>query len=264
MMFSGVSSACYYPLHTEDAVRSLAEIGVRNAEIFINDSSELQGEIFADIVKTVRDYDMNIVSMHPFSPMESGYLFSEYDRRQNSFIDGYKRYFDGMNKLGARIFVLHGAILSSHCSDERYFEQYSKLLDAADEFGITIGQENISYCKSRDLDFLKRLKENCGERVKFVLDIKQAVRAGVSPFEHIEKLGKDIVHVHVSDNSAEGDCLPIGKGGFDFGKMVRQLSGIGYDGALIVELYRHNYGDHTELYESMKKVDEIIAKFAKM
>lgn len=264
MIKAGVSSASMYPLHTEDAVRKLAEMGVRNAEIFINDSSEFEGDIFDDILKTVKDYEMNIVSVHPFSPMESGYLFSEYDRRQKSYLDTYKHYFECMNRLGAKIFVLHGAILSSKCSDERYFEQYSKLLDIAEEQGIIVAQENICYCKSKDIDFLHRLKENCGERVKYLLDVKQAIRTGISPFKLIEQLGQDIVHVHISDNSPEGDCLPIGKGTFDFEKFTQKLMSSGYDGAMFIELYRHNYGEYEELYEGMKRVEKIIAKSANL
>ena len=264
MIISGVSSASLYPLHTEDAVRVLGEMGVRNAEIFINDYSESEGAIFKEIQKIVSDYNMNITSLHPFPPMESGYLFSEYDRRQNSYLDLYRHYFDCMNRLSAKIFVLHGAILSSKCPDERYFEQYAKLLDAADEFGVTVAQENICYCKSGDMDFIRRLKENCGERVKLLLDIKQAVRSGISPFDFIDNFGSDIVHIHISDNSPDGDCLPVGKGSFDFPKLIKRLSEIGYDGALLLELYRHNYGEYTELYEGMKKVEQIVANFAKI
>lgn len=260
MIITGVSSACFYPMHTEDALRKLGEMGVRNAEIFINDSSEISGGIFDEMLKIVSDYGMNIVSLHPFPPMESGYLFSEYDRRQQTHLDIYKRYFECMNRLGAKIFVLHGAILSSNCSDERYFEQYGKLLDIAEEQGITVAQENICYCKSKDVDFLRRLKENCGERVKYLLDVKQAVRGGLSPFELIDVMGKDIVHVHISDNSAEGDCLPIGEGTFDFVKFTKKLLDTGYNGAMLIELYRHNYKEYEELYKGMKLVEKIIAK----
>lgn len=259
-MISGVSSASFYPLHTEDALLKLGEMGVKNIEIFINDYSESKGEIFSQILRIVRQYDMNVVSVHPFPPMESGYLFSEYDRRSESHMEIYRHYFNCMNELGAKIFVLHGAILSSNCSDERYFQQYTRLLDMADEFGITIAQENISYCKSRDIAFLKRLKENCGERVKFLLDIKQAVRSGVSPFDFVDELGKDIVHIHISDNSERGDCLPVGEGTFDFPLFISRLRRCGYDGALFTELYRENYNEYTELYECMKKIQKIIAK----
>lgn len=249
-----------YPLHTEDAVHILAEMGVHNAEIFINDISEAEGEVFRDIVKTVRENKMNIVSVHPFSsPMESLFLFSDYDRRRDTLIDMYKKYFDCMNQLGADIFVLHGAILSTKCSDERYFERYSMLMDVAEEYGVTIAQENISYCKSKDLDFLDNLRKNCGNRTKFVLDIKQAVRTGISPFEIINRLGRDIIHVHISDNRENADCLPVGEGSFDFEKLVCELKKLDYNGALFIELYRNNYKEYSELYEGMKKIEEIIA-----
>ena len=264
-MLSGISSASMYPLHTEDAVRELAKMGVKNAEIFINDISEAEGEIFVDIVKTVRENNMNIVSVHPFSsPMESLFLFSDYDRRRDTLIDMYRKYFECMNELGAKIFVLHGAILSTKCTDERYFERYSMLMDAADEFGVTVAQENICYCKSKDLEFLKALRKNCGERTKFVLDIKQSVRTGISPFTIIDELGKDIIHVHISDNGKNGDCLPVGKGEFDFFSLVEKLNKIGYSGAMFIELYRNNYGEYTELYESMMKIEQIIANSAKI
>ena len=259
-MFAGISSASMYPLHTEDAVRELAKMGVHNAEIFINDISEASGEVFEDIVRTVKSNEMNIVSVHPFSsPMESLFLFSDYDRRRDTLIDMYKRYFDCMNRLGANIFVLHGAILSTKCSDERYFERYSMLMDVAESFGVTVAQENISYCKSKDLNFLDNLRKNCGIRTKFVLDIKQAVRTGISPFEIIDRLGKDIIHVHISDNCEKADCMPVGKGTFDFEKLIDELKKLDYNGALFIELYRNNYGEYSELYDGMKKIEEIIA-----
>ncbi len=264
MILSGVSSASLYPLHTEDAVEILAKLGVKNMEIFINDISELDTEISSKIYKTVTDYGINVVSMHPFSsPMESLFLFSDYDRRRDTLIDMYRQYFEFMNRLGAKIFVLHGAILSTKCSDERYFERYSMLLDAAEEFGVTVAQENICYCKSKDIGFLKRLRENCGSRTKYVLDIKQAVRTGLSPFELIDELGKDIIHIHISDNKPDADCLPVGKGSFDFERLIEKLRNIGYDGALLIELYRNNYGEYSELYEGMKKIQQIVAKTEK-
>ena len=66
-MKAGVSSASLYPLHTEDAVRAIAELGVKNMEIFINDISETRGEIFEDICRIKDIYGINVLSVHPFS-----------------------------------------------------------------------------------------------------------------------------------------------------------------------------------------------------
>lgn len=258
-MLAGVSSASLYPLETERAVKQLGELGVKNTEIFMNDFSEISGPIFDEILHTVRDYGINVVSLHPFtSPMESLFLFSDYPRRQQALIDIYKRYFECMNRLGARIFVLHGAILSAKCSDERYFEQFSRLLDAADEFGVTVAQENISYCKSGSLDFLKRLREQCGSRTKYVLDLKQARRSGLKPIEIIDALGKDVIHVHISDANGKSDCLPVGAGNEDFPAIIGKLKQLDYHGALLIELYRSNYGGYEELSDGVKKIEKML------
>lgn len=258
-MLLGVSSASLYPLETERAVKQLGELGVRNTEIFLNDFSEMSGAIFDEILHTLHEYGMNVVSVHPFtSPMESMFLFSNYPRRQQALLDMYRRFFECMNKFGAKIFVLHGAILSSNCPDDLYFEQFSRLLDAADEFGVTVGQENISYCKSGSLDFLKRLREECGERTKYVLDLKQARRSGLSALEILDELGKDVIHIHVSDADGKSDCLPVGAGTENLALIVNRLKELGFDGALLIELYRSNYSEYEELAEGVKRLEKLL------
>lgn len=256
-MVAGVSSACLYPMHTEDSLRILGELGVKNVEVFFSDNSEASGSIFAEITDIVKSYEMNVISVHPYSsPMETMFLFSEYDRREQTLLDIYKGIFDSMTVLDAKLFVLHGAILSAKCNDERYIDRFMRLTDIAKDFGITIVQENISYCKSSDIDFLKMLKNECD--AKFVLDIKQAVRSGISPIKIIEALGDSILHIHASDNGENGDCLPIGKGSFDFPSLISALNGIDYNGALLVELYRNNFGEPAELFDSMKKLEALL------
>ena len=113
-MKAGVSTASLYPLHTEDALREIAQRGIKTAEVFFNSNTEKSGSVFNDIMSTVRGYGMDIVSVHPFSsPMETVFLFSDYDRRVDEIMDNYRRYFEVMNKLGAKIFVLHGALQSA-------------------------------------------------------------------------------------------------------------------------------------------------------
>ena len=87
------------------------------------------------------------------------------------------------------------------------------------------------------------LRDECA----FVLDIKQAVRAGCSPFAMLEAMGEKIVHVHLSDHNREENCLPPGKGDFDFTRLFRELKKIGFQGTPVIELYRRNFGKIREL-----------------
>ena len=260
-MKAGVSTASLYPMETEIAVRTLGEMGVRNIEIFVNDTSELEGEVREKIASCIKEYNMNVVSIHPFnSPLETLFLFSDYKRRVDTISALYKKYFEFMQYVGARIFVLHGAQKDARCSDEMYVERFMKLNESASEFGALVAQENVHYCKSGNIEFLKMLERECG--AKFVLDIKQAVRAGYDPIEIAEAVGGSVIHLHVSDNRPGADCIPVGQGTYDMAKLIRALHGKGFDGAMLVELYRNGYSEFSELTESVKHLENIIEEFS--
>lgn len=260
-MIAGVSTASLYPMQTEDALRTLCELGVKNTEIFVNDVSELTGDVRRDIMSLVSGYGMNVVSVHPFlSVLETSFLFYDYPRRVNTIMDIYARHFEFAQAVGAGIFVLHGAKRDARCTDEVYIERFMRLCDIAGRFGVTVAQENVHYCKSGSIDFLKMLKRECGERARFVLDIKQAVRAGYDPHDIVDAVGDSVIHLHISDNRPGADCVPVGKGTYDIAGLLKRLHGLGFDGAALVELYRGNFGDHAELKESTDRLEEMILK----
>ncbi len=257
----GVSTASLYPLHAEDAFSELCGLGVKNIEVFANSMYEGGEECTSKILKLKEEYGIDVTSFHPFSsPMESVFLFSTYDRRINEMLEMYRGFFKSMNRLGAKVFVVHGAILSSKCTPEHYFKQFRLLAEVGREYGITVAQENVSYCLSGSIDFLKAMKRELGDYARFVLDLKQARRSGDDPLDYVNELRESIVHCHLSDASADRDCLPLGKGGFDFPELVKRLRGNGFDGAMIVELYRHDYGEFSELRESADYIKEICEK----
>lgn len=257
----GVSTASLYPLHVEDAFRTLCEMGVKTVEVFANSTCEGEEPCVSEIIAMQKKFGVEITSFHPFSsPMESVFLFSTYDRRVDEMMTLYRRFFESMNKLGAKIFVLHGAISSSKCTAEHYLKQFAMLSQAGREYGVTVAQENVSYCLSGRLEFLKMMKRNLGDKAKFVLDLKQARRSHENPLDYVKELGDSIVHCHISDADGERDCLAVGAGNFDFGELITAMKSQGFDGNLIVELYRQNYGEFSELKTSAEKLVDIIEK----
>lgn len=258
----GLSTASLYPLHTEEALLETARLGVKNVEIFLGSISELEGEIFSCMKNTVREYGLNVVSVHPFSsPMESLFLFSSYDRRVDDIMDLYKRYFSMMTELGAKIFVVHGAAATANCDDGRYAERLYALIREGRKLGITVAQENVSYCKSGKAEFLQMLSRELADSIAFVLDIKQSRRAGYSPNSLVELLGDRIIHLHLSDGNSKdskADCLPIGRGDFDFKEFFTELNKVGYKGDAVIELYRDNYGDYGELANGVKILENLL------
>ena len=248
----GVSTACMYPVETEKALLALCEAGMDTFEIFFNADCEMRGAIYNEIKSITERYSLNILSVHPYtSAVETMSLFGNYQRRVVDIMEIYKRYFAVMNELGAKVFVLHGALKSAECPEELYFERYLLLREEGKAFGITVAQENVSYCKSGNLEFLKKMKKSLGTDCDFVLDVKQALRSGTDCFEILNALGGSIAHCHLSDNTPEKDCVAVGKGRLDFGRFAETLKNIGYGGGIILELYKNGYRDLKDLKESV-------------
>lgn len=254
----GASTACFYPLETEKALLELAQAGIKNAEIFFNADCELSGSIFNEIKNIVYNNQMTILSVHPFtSAVETMSLFGDYPRRFDAMMDTYKNYFEVMNILGANVFVLHGALKSAVVEDEVYFERYLKLFEEGKRFGVTVAQENVSYCKSGSREFISLMEKSLGENCKFVLDVKQAIRSGITAFDLLEDLGGSIVHCHLSDSNEKTDCIPVGKGKFDFKGFVKKLKEINYSGNIILELYKDGYENVREIKESISFMEKV-------
>ena len=70
-------------------------------------------------------------------------------------------------------------------------------------------QENVSRCTAGDLDFLVKMKDALGESAAFVLDTKQALRAGNTPINMAKALGNSIKHLHFSDSGKNGTFLRL-------------------------------------------------------
>lgn len=240
-----------YPTVLEKAFHILAENGVKTAEIFVNSHCELSDPYLREMLAVQKEYGMEVVSVHPFTcGIEPMMLFTAYERRVDDMLDYYKKFFEYMNLFGASFFVLHGNKNQNACADEVYFERYLKMQETAESFGVCVVQENVSRCTSGSLDFLLKMKNALGEKASFVLDVKQAHRAGHDPIEMVKALGGNIRHVHFSDSGKNGDCLKFGFGEYDNDAFFSELKACGFDGNVILELYRNGYGDETELAEN--------------
>ncbi len=257
----GASSACFYPLETEKSFLHIAELGFKYSEIFFNCRSELKPSFVREL-KTIKDaYGMNVVSLHPYRSFSEGYdFFSSYSRRYRDGIDGYKRYFQAAETLGAKYIVMHGAKGRLDISIEEYAERFGKLNEVAKKFGCTVAHENVVHFAGQSPEFMAFMKNYLGDEFKMVLDVKQARRADVDPFEFISVMKNNIVHVHLSDCDDNGhDCLPPDeKGAFEFQRLFNQLHKVGYNGRYIIELYSNNFSDEKEIIRSAKYLEGIL------
>ena len=256
---AGISAACGYPEPPETFIKTLCKLGVKEIELFVNCEFETRPEYVKEI-KTILDANgAKCVSLHPFTCAIDTYaMFSNYERRTQEYLDYHKRYFEAMNILGSKYFVFHGSKINY--GDEIIFERFARLDGIAKSFGVKALQENVNQKVTGELETLKRMKAHFGNDAGFVLDTKQATRMGWDAFDGVKALGNSIKHVHISDHGELGDCLPLGKGEMDVDAFVKLLSDNGFDGAIMLELYRKGFGEVHELLDSLKIIEEAIAK----
>ncbi len=255
----GISTGCLYPELTENSIRILTEMGFDRFEVFFNSFSELEADYLDRLKSFLDSHNAKVSSVHPFvSSFESFLLFSAYERR---FLDGaafYEMFYRTASRIGADKVVMHGLNTSyaSTISDEEYFRRYSIMQDKARAYGVELLQENVNIFRSSSPDFISRMRNALPETASFVLDVKQSLRAGFDPLSMADAMGDRLKHVHISDRDAEGLCVLPFKGCFDLDGFISGLAARGYDGDIIIEVYRSGFDSPQQLKGSWQKLNE--------
>ncbi len=264
-MRTGISTACLYPLEVEKSLEKLLSMDFKVFEIFFNTFSELSPAFLKQLQKLLRGTEACIKSIHPFtSGMEGILFFSEYRRRVDDGLDFYKRYFEAACALEAEILVLHGqkGYQAGKLTEDDYVERYLRLFWLGKSYGITVAQENVNQYRSESAAFVSRMKEKTGGECAFVLDIKQAIRAGEDPYAMCRAMGNRLVHLHINDNAPGADCLLPGRGEMDFRRLCAMLRETGYQGDCVIEVYRDNFAGLEELRPAKAFVSRLCAEFS--
>lgn len=260
-MFAAVSTACLYPMPTEDALYDLCLHGVGAVEVFLNAPSETRAVFVSDLKAILSRYNVRCTAVHPWTAPNEGFmLFSGYPRRCRDFLEESKRVFETAAALGARYYILHGPPLGGCREVSVYCERFHMLAEVGRTFGITVTQENVNRYESMNLTFLRAFLKQLGDEAKLTFDTKQAVRAGMDFDEAARLLGSAIVNVHLSDHGPRGDCLRIGKGTFDIVKFLAAIHARGFDGAVVLELYRDGFEGTSQLSEDYHRMERLIER----
>ena len=259
-MFVGISTACFYPKETENTIEDIAPLGFKHIEVFFNSICECEEDFCAAFRGKIDSLGIACVSAHPYiSSMEHFFLFSGYKRRKDDGFLLYKDIFKGAKTLGAKHITFHGdrVFLQTAFSIKQYAKVFMELDLMAKDHGLRLAQENVSWCRSCDLEFLKGLLNETGGDVCFTLDIKQAVRAQRDVFDYIKLLKNKIVNIHINDYTQDKPCLLPFEGDMDYIRLKNALVEMNYGGELIIEVYRDNFSDNADVLKSKKKLEEI-------
>ena len=123
--------------------------------------------------------------------------------------------------------------------------------------GMTLCLENVAWCKSSNLDYLRRVSEGV-DNIGFTLDLKQARRSRVPYEEYLEIMGAKLRNIHVRDYNDISDCILPGKGKFDFPSFIARLNSCGYDGDMIIEVYSSAFVEDAELLKAKEYLESLL------
>ena len=258
----GISTACFYPQPLEEILPELAQLGVHAIEIFFNTESEFQPRFYEQLGAQAKSLGLDVVSVHPYtSLMEGMLLFSDYKRRTEDGLLQYQRYLECAAALGARYLTFHGERDMGRADSPARWAQkcevYHRLCRLADACGVTLAQENVAWCRSRDPAFVAALCRDVPE-LRYTLDIKQAFRAGKNWRDFLDVMGGRLVNVHINDFSSAQSCLLPGAGSMDYAAFFSALRSAGYDGHTLIEVYRSNFSSPAELGHAVR----LLCRFA--
>lgn len=249
----GLSSASFYGrLETEDAAQHLADFDLDTCEVFLETFSEYS----SDFGRTVRSRlgGLPCGSVHPKGTQFESDLFGRSARQRADALRIFTGVCEAGQAIGAKYYVMHGpGMINSRVVPERIHLLtviVPQLQSIAHARGMEVLWENVSWCAVSTPENVRQLLD-CLPEMNFVLDTKQAFRAGQDPLEILSAMGRHIRHVHALDWDADGKLALPGQGIMDWPRLMHQLRDLGFDGNVILEPYAWMAEDEDQLRRSL-------------
>ena len=254
----GISTASLFRrFFTEDAIAKLNELGVQTTEVFFESFCEYNKE-FGELLKRVKG-DIDVHSIHTLTTQFEPTLYSINQRAKEDSFKLLEGVLCAGEQVGAKYYTFHGGARIKRTPMVINFERVGKItneiIEMCKKHNMLLAYENVHWAYYNYIGFFKELKKY-SPQIKGVLDIKQARQSGVDYREFIKEMNQDIVTVHLSDIKADGKmCLP-GKGIVDFDEMFSLLKDVGFDGAMLIEVYENDFEKLEELMDSYNFLKE--------
>jgi sugar phosphate isomerase/epimerase len=243
----------------ETAVRSMAEVGMRGAELRMalgRNILDLTDDELAAVLATVHGYGLEVVSIAspvlkcvlPDAPEVDSRFQQDMFASRHTFADQprlARRAFEIARRAGARIvrvFSYWRTVRPEECFD-RIVEALARLADEAAPHGLIVGLENEHACHvGTAAEAAAVLAAVDHPNLKLVWDPANALVSGENPFpEGYRKIPPGrIVHVHAKDCFVEGHTPtfgPLGECAVDWKGQIAALEADGYRGWISLETH---------------------------
>lgn len=264
-MKTGVSTASLFMrANNEDALPILDGLGVGCAEVFLTSFSEYD-DGFARLLNE-RKGNLQITSVHDLNTQFEPQLFSHCERVKKDAFVWLDKVLSAGRILGAPLYTFHGTARVKRASRSGNSDDFARMgktlleiMQRCENYGLSLCLENVEWATYNRPSVFSALKEYAPD-LKGVLDVKQARISGYDYREYLTEMGNSIALVHISDVDERGKIVLPSQGIFDFNELVLRLKDVGFDGALLVEVYKESYTDIADLKRACEYVDEILYK----
>ena len=255
----GISTASLFKRqYNEDAVVTLNSLDARVCEIFLGTYQEYSMD-FSNLLKE-RKGDLKVHSIHTLNTHFEPQLFGANPRAIDDAYSIFKDCLLSAKNLGATCYTLHGIARFKKNVLYNEYEKIGKMMhkakDFASSYGIDLCLENVEWAYYNHVGFYKNISKYC-ENLSTCLDVKQARISGDSYKDYIEEMGSNIKTVHLSDVDCAGKIVLPGKGTFDFEDLFKRLRDYNFNGNMLIEVYTGDYGEISELKDSLDYLREL-------
>lgn len=261
----GISTASLFlKKSNEEALPIIKQAGAETTEVFLSTFSEYKTEYAKSLANCAEGLHVN--SLHILNTQIEPQFFNAYDRVREDAYGALDEILTSANALGAKYYTFHGIARYKKSSRNPANDNFARLGARIGEVsafckqkGVTLCLENVEWSTYNRVGVFTELKKYAPD-LKGVLDIKQARISG-EPYEnYLAEMGQDLAYVHISDLDEQGKIRLPGRGDFPFEELFKRLQGVGFDGAVLVEVYENSFERVEELAPSVEYLKEILTK----
>ncbi len=234
-----------YPL--EKSFEIAAQYGYDGIEIWGGRPHALASDMRPEDIRKINDlsakYNLPIVSFEP----EMANLLWRDQRWIDESMEYFKQCIDLCKAIHCPYMVMAALQAGYGYSTDEDWKQFIKYIKILAEYsesidGVVMILETVTPWEGNILvrsdDTVRALKEINSPKVKAMLDLAAPLTVGEPSSEYFEKLGKDLVHVHLVDCVKDKeDHLILGDGELPVEEVLTMLGHYGYNGYCSVELF---------------------------
>lgn len=241
-MFVAASTECFPELSPQEVLEALADLEYTAVELSLHESGSglRPSQVHTDLDRAARFCR----DTHRF---DIAALDIELEPGPN-----YYEHFASCCKLAKAIKVV---TLVMPCSElgtpfNEEIERLRKLVDIASLESAVVALKTQIGRMTQDPDTAVVLCDNV-KGLRLTLDPSHYI-TGPHQGGHIDKVMRYVQHVHLRDSTKEKLHVRVGQGEIDYGKLIHQLTRVGYDRALSVHMTPLEGFDHRAEMRKMR------------